>query len=220
MLHKTQGIVLSHIKYSESSIIARIYTSSFGLQSYMVNGVRSKSSKNKIALFQPLTLTDLVVYHKPHGGIQRISEIKLAYPYKAIPFDFKKITVGIFLSELLTKCLKEEEPNEDLYEFIYHSLILFDSLEEDFVHFHLQFIARLSHFLGFGTERPEDVVPFHISTEERSLLQHILTHGYDHIQSSSSTRRIVLEHLLSFYAVHIANFGTLNSMEVLREIMS
>lgn len=220
MLHKTQGIVLNHIKYSESSIIARIYTSSFGLQSYMVNGVRSKTSKNKIALFQPLTLTDLVVYHKPHAGIQRISEIKLAYPYKAIPFDFKKITVGIFLSELLTKCLKEEEPNEELYEFIYHSLILFDSLEDDYVLFHLQFMARLSHFLGFGTDRPEDVVPFHLSEEEYTLLQHLLTHGYDQAKSSTATRRMVLEHLLSFYATHIANFGTLNSVEVLREIMS
>ena len=65
MLYKTRGIALNYIRYRESSIIAKIYTEAFGIQSYIVNGVRSSKSKtNRIALFQPLTLLDMVVYHK------------------------------------------------------------------------------------------------------------------------------------------------------------
>jgi DNA repair protein RecO (recombination protein O) len=51
MLHKTRGIALSYVKYRETSIIVRIFTRQFGIQSYIVNGVRSKSAKTKIALF-------------------------------------------------------------------------------------------------------------------------------------------------------------------------
>ena len=76
MLQKTRGIALSFIKYRDTSIIAKIFTEEFGMQSYIVNGVRSKSAKTKIALFQPLTLLELVVYHNKKKEIHRISEIK------------------------------------------------------------------------------------------------------------------------------------------------
>ena len=61
MIHKTRGIVFRFTRYGETSIIVTIFTEAFGLQSYIVNGVRSKSAKNKIALYQPLTLLNLVV---------------------------------------------------------------------------------------------------------------------------------------------------------------
>ena len=77
MLYKTRGIALSYIRYKESSIIARIFTETFGMQSYIVNGIRSKNAKTKIALFQPLTILDLVVYNNKKKDINRISERKI-----------------------------------------------------------------------------------------------------------------------------------------------
>ena len=59
MLHKTRGIVINNIKYGETSIIIKIYTEVFGLQTYIENGVHNAKSKNKIALFQPLNLLDM-----------------------------------------------------------------------------------------------------------------------------------------------------------------
>ena len=49
MRYKTYGIVLSNIKYRETSIIVRILTEKFGLQTYIVNGVRSAKAKGKIS---------------------------------------------------------------------------------------------------------------------------------------------------------------------------
>ena len=62
MLHKTRGIVLHSVKYSETSLIVKTYTEAFGIQSYMVKGVRSHRSKMRPILFQPLTLLDMVVW--------------------------------------------------------------------------------------------------------------------------------------------------------------
>jgi DNA repair protein RecO (recombination protein O) len=83
MLHKTRGIGLSYLRYRESSIITKIYTEAFGIQTYIVNGVRSSKSKNnRIALFQPLTLLDMVVYHKnKEDTVHRISELKCYAPF-------------------------------------------------------------------------------------------------------------------------------------------
>ena len=63
MITKTKGIVLNYIKYGDTSIICKIYTKSFGVQSYIINGIRNSKSKN-IGLYQPLNILDLVVYNK------------------------------------------------------------------------------------------------------------------------------------------------------------
>ena len=45
MLHNTKGIVLRVTKYGDTSVIASIYTELFGLQQYIVKGVRTISKK-------------------------------------------------------------------------------------------------------------------------------------------------------------------------------
>ena len=72
MLKKTEGVVLSAIRYKESSIIVRIFSRELGLKSYIINGVRTQGAKSKAALYQPMTLLDLVVYEKEGAGLQRI----------------------------------------------------------------------------------------------------------------------------------------------------
>ena len=72
MYSQTKGIVLSSVKYSESSIICKLYTDKLGLQSYIVNGVRKK--KGGSAYYQPLNILDLTVYHKNNNQLKRIKE--------------------------------------------------------------------------------------------------------------------------------------------------
>ena len=127
MISKTKGLVLSSIKYKESSLIVRIYTEEFGLRSYIVNGVRTARGKGKAALYQPLTILDMEVYENKSKNIQRISEVKCHFPYKSIPFDVQKMTIAIFISEFLTKILRgEEDQNKGLYQFLEVSLMHFD----------------------------------------------------------------------------------------------
>jgi len=149
MLQKTRGLVLNYLRYRETSIIVKIYTEEFGVQTYIENGVRSSKGKNKIALFQPLTLLDLVVYFKDSAGIQRISEIKVNHPYSTIPFDITKSTIALFITEVLSKTLKEEAGNPRLFQFLRESLIWLDQATEGYENFHLWFLLRLSFYLGF-----------------------------------------------------------------------
>ena len=71
MITKTKGLVLHNLKYRETSLLVTIYTAEFGIASYIENGVRSAKAKHKMALFQPLTLLDLEVFHKPGRGLHR-----------------------------------------------------------------------------------------------------------------------------------------------------
>jgi|SRR5580704_13935971 DNA repair protein RecO (recombination protein O) len=128
MEYKTNGIVLRTVKYGETSLIVSMYTELFGIQSYLINGVRisSKKGPGKANLFQPAALLELVVYHQEIKNLQRIKEFKWGYLYKHLFFNVTKNLVALFMVELLQKCLKQPEANTDLYHFMEDAFIYLD----------------------------------------------------------------------------------------------
>ncbi|MCF0038528.1 DNA repair protein RecO [Dyadobacter fanqingshengii] len=230
MLHKTRGIALSYIRYRESSIIAKIYTEAFGIQTYIVNGVRSsKSRNNRIALFQPLTLLDMVVYHKnKEDTMHRISEMKCYQPFQSLPYDVVKSSLALFVTEMLGKTLKEEESNPLLFQFIEESVVYLDEAESAFENFHIHFLVQLASFLGFGIETVEDLeselknqhFPHMPDPVEKNATMQLLTGNYGLNVVLDRKRRIsILEKLLFFYKIHMEALGEIKSLEVLREVL-
>ena len=220
MLANTTGVVLRFVKYGDTSIIVTIFTSQFGLQAYIVNGVRSKSGKGKIALYQPLTLLDLVVYHKEQAAIMRIKEAKCLYPYQNISTDVRKTTIALFIEELINKTVKEEAHAAELCEFLTHSLITLDQTGSE--NFHLVFMVQLAKHLGFQPQTPGEVLGGRVMDfEEENVLKEVLDANYNStLTISNSQRRNVLDALLRFYSMHIENFGNMRSLSVLREILN
>jgi DNA repair protein RecO (recombination protein O) len=222
MLHKTRGIVFRFTKYGETSIIVNIFTEQFGLQSYIVNGVRSKSAKGKIALYQPLTLLDLVVYHKENANILRIKEVQCAYPYRSLASDVRKSTQAMFLNEILNKSVKEQSHAQELFDFLFAALVTLDNQETGYENSHLIFLLKLSRFLGFEPQLIEEVLQGRLAdAEEEKLLEQLLKADFsDHLTMTAIQRRNLLDLMLRFYATHIDNLGEIKSVQVLREVLN
>lgn len=222
MIYKTRGIVFRFTKFKETSIIVTIFTEQFGLQSYIVNGVRSKSSKNKIALYQPLTLLNLVVYHRERANIERIKEISCLHPYRTLTSDVRKSTLAMFINELLNKTVKEESHAGEIFQFICDSLIALDSLEKGYENFHLIFMLKLSRYLGFGAHNINEVIGGKVADDETGkILSELLTADYDSgPRINNIQRRNLLGLVLKFYHEHIESLGEIKSLQVLREVFS
>jgi len=221
MLHKTRGVVFRFTKYGETSIIVNIFTELFGLQSYIVNGIRSKSSKSKIALYQPLTLLDLIVYYRENANINRIKEVKCLHPYQSIPMDMKKSAAAIFINEVINKTIKEESHAKELCNFMIDSFITLDVMTVKVENFHLIFLLKLSRLLGFGAHNTNEVMgPRATDMETELILSELIKSEYsDLIRMSNTQRRDILELLLKFYSDHIESLGEMRSVQVLREVM-
>lgn len=226
MLHKTKGIALSYIKFKESSIIARIFTEAFGMQSYIVNSVRSKNAKSKIALFQPLTILDLVVYHKKRKEINRISEIRCHYNSQTIPYNIKKTSIGLFLTELLNQALYEEGENGQLFDFIRESILIFDGMSENYENFHLQFMMLLARYLGIKPESARSMLKdvghpkiYDIVFTEK--VEFFIQSSYHHHQKlGKSTRNEILLLIIDYYRFHYDSIREFKSIQVLKEVLS
>jgi DNA repair protein RecO (recombination protein O) len=228
MLNKTKGIVINYMKYRESSILVTIYTAELGISSYVENGVRSAKAKHKIALFQPLTLLDLEVYHKPGKGLHRISEAKCYYPYRKIPFDIAFSSIALFLTEVLGKVLKEEEANPVLFAFLEESFQLLDQAVGHMENFHLQFLWRLSEFLGFHAglvgefldQLREAGVPGMGDLDPKAVQDLFDSEYGEAVSINRAQRAAILRALIYYYGLHMESFGELKSLQVLQEVMS
>ena len=244
-IHHTKGIVLRTVKYGETSVIVTIYTELFGIQSYIVNGVRSSSKKGsgKANMFQPAAILDMQVYHNDLKNLQRIKEFRWAFIYQHIFFDVVKNAAALFMVELLQKTLKQPESNPDLYHFIEDAFLhLDDAKGQAIANFPLFFALHLATIYGF---RLNDDYTEHTPyldlqegefTSEHPVHPHFLGIPYSYITSqllkvmqpqelneiplNQETRRILLQGYQNFYALHVPDFGTLKTLPVLQEVLS
>lgn len=241
MLHKTRGIIFRATDYGESSVIVQIFTEKFGLQSYIINGAKKPKAKIGRNMLQPLHLLDLVVYHKNTGSVQRISELKNAPVLLSIPYDVIKSCIAIFLNEVLYKAIKQQSPDENLFDFIFSAIEWLDHQTESVANFHLVFLTRLTRYLGFYPDRymagnadyfdikngqftrfkPESVS--YLSPPHTDNFRLVLQTGFEDmhlLKLSNDERRYLVQKLLEYYAMHIEGFGNIKSADVLEEVLA
>lgn len=244
MLHKTRGVVLRAVRYGETSLVATIFTETFGVQSYMVKGVRRESVRSLVraAHFQPATLLDLVVTHHGRSGLQHIRECRWSCLLTVIGRDIRKQSVALFMVELLLKCLRQPEPQPELFAFTEESLLALETGGQGFAaNFPIHFSIRLARLMGFHLEegyhedRPyldllEGVFladpprhPHAADTESGRLMDLFIrcpdaTAAQD-IPLDRETRRRLLDHCILFLSLHVTEFGTLRSLPVLQELL-
>ncbi|MFM7217055.1 MAG: DNA repair protein RecO [Bacteroidota bacterium] len=241
MLQKTKGIILHTTDYSETSLVVKAFTEDFGLQSYLINGVRKKNARVKSGLFQPLSQVELVAYHKEGGGLQRISEVRSRIQYASIPFDPVKSSMALFLNEMLFRSLKEGDGDAGLYGFISNALELLDLQSSVNSTFHFSFLIGLTRHLGFQPNGfysdstsyfdllegrfvgSVPVQPHYLDQEESRWLDQLLKSplGGDNLPAmDSNLKRKLLERIIEYFRLHVAGFGEVRSHKVLEEVWS
>ncbi|MET1258736.1 MAG: DNA repair protein RecO [Flavobacteriaceae bacterium] len=155
----TKAIVLSSLKYGDTSLIVKAFTVSDGLKSYLLKGVlTSKRGKLKAAQFMPLTQLELVATHKNKGTLERIREAKVINPYTSLHTQIEKNSIVLFVAELLVNSIQEQEQDESLYHYLEYALFWLDN-HDAVANFHILFLLNLSKYLGFypdtsGIENP------------------------------------------------------------------
>lgn len=244
MVHTTKGIVLRTVAYGETSVIVLLYTELFGLQSYIVNGIRSsKKSNTKANLFQPASILEMEVYHNEFKNLQRIKDARWHYIYQEVFSNIPKNTVALFITELIQKVIRQPEPNPDLYNFMEDAYLQLDQADKKVsANFPLYFALHFTGFFGFSIREDNDPSkkildlqegefvkdppphPHYLEEPASSTLSHLLKvmqpGELRDLALNASERRQLLDATLHFYALHINDFGTMKSLPILKEILS
>jgi DNA repair protein RecO (recombination protein O) len=237
MLTKNNSIVLSKIKYRDYDLIVKCYTQERGVVSYILRGVlKSKRGQTKTVYFQALSQLQLEENFKPNQSLHSIKEVKLSYIYKSLHTNIYKSAIVLFLSEILSNVLKEEEKNEDLFNYIITAFQYLDS-EDSFSNFHLLFLLKLTRYLGIQPENLKDNYPYFnlesgifessnhgiysVSGENLTLLKRLLGTNFDALDTikiNANQRQEFLNMLLYYFELHLGSFKKPKSLQVLNEV--
>ncbi|XLS28940.1 DNA repair protein RecO [Flavobacteriaceae bacterium M23B6Z8] len=238
MIVATRAIVISALKYGDSSLIVKCLTASAGMRSYLLKGVRnSRKGKLKAAYFQPLTQLEIVANHKDKGTLETIREAKISYPYQSLHTDIRKNAMAFFLAEVLSVSIYEEEDTKMMFHFVEAALQWLD-LHDEVSNFHIAFLIMLTRYLGFYPDDTYQDLPFFdleqgaftniptstvISDENLVAFKSFLGIIFDDIPLIKLTRTgraDLLKILITYFELHLQGFKKPKSIVVLNEVFN
>ncbi len=244
MIQTTQGIVLRSIKYGETSLVSTLFTRIYGVQTYLVQGIRTmaKGRTSRAGLLQPATLLDIVVYHKSGKSLQRIREFSPLYIYNQLQESIIRNSVALFSVELLFRLLPQEAPAPELFDFTVDYFKQLDKLPAQAVaNFPLFFLIQCSRYLGYelqGAYTPETpyldlaggsftaqppALGSTLTDEDIQALNRLLgTRRFEALQDTemnAAMRTRLMEWYLQFLHRHTEHMGPMKSLEVLQAIL-
>lgn len=238
---KGRGIIIRSVMYGDNGLIVTVLSRSNGLMTFFVKGVFSKNSKFRPALLQCMNIVDFVVAGRTtEGKMAYLKELSIAHLFKEIPFDMTKSSVVFYLCDIVSASIIENEPNEQLYDFVEQTLMWLDLVDTNYNNLPVFFTLELSRYLGFypntsnyapgsifdmvnGCFKPYS--PDHPNYLDAETSQALNTLSRTPIAELSrltfnnAQRRHLLDGLLAYYKIHIAGFREIKSHEVLRQIL-
>ena len=240
MLHKTEGIVLGSSKYSDRYSIVVIFTRKFGTVSYLLPLSYSKKAKIKASLFFPLSILNLEVEHMPLREVHRLKDAERQIPLYNVCNNMMKISIAFFLSEFLIRVLRESESNELTFDYIKNSIEIFEVADKGVANFHIAFIIGLTRYIGifpnwentnnygyFDLLNSEFIknAPSHshyLNRMQSSYLFYLQRINFENMhlfRLSRENRNIILDYLIEYYRLHLYEFPSLKSLEILRDMV-
>ena len=242
-MYNTRGIVLRSVKYGESSLITTLFTDVYGIQSFMMQGVRtSKPGKNKTPMLQPAMLLEIVLNYQPLKTLQRMKECQPAYLYQTVHADIIKNSVALFSVEILFRLLPEHAPQPDLFDFVFDYFVMLDkATQHQSANYALYFTIMVSRHMGFEltgdyspatlylnlqeggyTPHPPAAAPF-MTDEEGAVLSRVLRandyEGLEKVSMNAAMRARLLQWYISFLQAHTQHMGNIKSLAVLQAIL-
>lgn len=242
MLVKCKAIVVKCIDYSETSVVLKCFTDVYGMQSYLINGVRKNKGSIRPSQLLPLTLLELEAYHQQNKNLQRIKELKCAPLLSELHFSMTKSAIGLFIAEVLNRSIKEEnQPDEALFQFLYTTIQIVDMEQERLANFPVYFLVQFSRYLGFYPRYEvegsatvafdfkegefvfyDDKSPFQLDLAVSNLLVEFLQSDYQSqklMLIHGKHRKQLLQGLILYFNEHLNGFSSMRSHEILAEVL-
>lgn len=236
MLITTNGIVLHSTKYSDTSLIVKIFTEKQGTQSFIVKGAFSKKGKIRASLFSTLALVSITYDDHNKSNLKFIKEISKYDLQAELCFDPVRSSILLFYNEILYKLLFDAGEDVVLFHFLEEEITKTADIEELTADLPLRFLIRLSIVLGFFPENNHSSQDCHFSLsdgrfqsffiderndlpEAESLYLSQLMLGDTSTVANRSLRNSLLRYLIQYYIIHNEQIREIESVEILSAVL-
>jgi DNA repair protein RecO (recombination protein O) len=159
---KSLAIVLRLIEFSETSVVATLFTEDFGKISALAKGARRPKGPFESAL-DLLAVCRIVFLHKSSDALDLLTEAKLERRFRAATRSLSHLYAGYYVAELLQDLTDEGDPHPQLFRAANQTLIELDDgcdIAPTVLRFEMIALHELGHLpsfdqcVGCGDELP------------------------------------------------------------------
>ncbi len=172
-------------------------------------------------------------------SLNYLKEARLSRHNTAIAGDVRKSSLALFISEVVSKTIREEEKNTAVFDFLEQTIESLEQMNDGFSVFHLQFLINFSSYLGFKPHnnhsenntifdlqegRFQDFFPNHpyyLAGAEALTFSGFLEATTDQRpmpELSLTAKFKMLTAMLDYYHMHLTGMGQIRSLGILREV--
>lgn len=241
MVETLHGIVLNVVKYNDRNNIARIYTRERGMTAFLVPQGNTQAARRRRALFMPLSCIAFEARLTPQRDIGSLHGTRRTSVPISITSDPVKTAIALFLGELLTRVIVEQERNEPLYDFIEAGVNLLENTSRGIANFHICFLFHLGRFIGIQPDTASYAPGRHFDMDEGTFVNtvprghhslppeearviHLLdrmTFANMHLfRFNHHERNAMLDTILAYYRLHHSALGAMRSHDVLKQLFA
>lgn len=229
MKQSDNAIFLHRINYSETSLIATFYTQAHGLQKFMFQGGKKKST----SLF-PLSVCEITFYKRPDSELGKLTE---AHPSEMLIELFSnpmKVTLAFFMADVIKQCLHTDQSDPQLFHFLTRSILALDAAE-DVSSFSTEFLIGFSEQLGIEPQiQDKNCTYFHLQDGDFSDFERLgelvatgsgvqfiqtILRGAKSNSESKQTKKEAFEIMLNYFKLHIPRFNVDQSLGIIQDVL-
>lgn len=161
---KSLAIVLRLVEFSETSVIATLFTEDFGKISALAKGARRPKGPFEAAL-DLLAVCRIVFLHKSSDALDLLTEAKLERRFRAATRSLSHLYAGYYVAELLQDLTDDGDPHPQLFQAANQTLIELDDacdVATTVLRFEMIALHEVGHLpsfdrcVGCGDELPEE----------------------------------------------------------------
>lgn len=231
-------IVLQVSAYNDKYSIVQAYSRLHGRVAFMLP-LRSSRGGLRRSLFSPFNIVETEGEYREAREVQRVTEARAFVLLEHIHFDAVKLSLALFLAEVVIRSVREREANVPLFDFLAHAIQLLDKMEEGAANFHLCFMIQLSAYLGFYPNMDNyqrgDCFDLEsgtfvtngakhgqrLSARESANFVQLMRMNFNNLHRfrySRDERNAIVDAMAHYYKVHVAGFGDMRSLDVLKTL--
>ena len=210
-------IVLGYTRLGDGNLVVHTLSREHGRRGFIA---RPGKSGGKMSLYLPLNLLEAEIVPSSKSNLWTARKVSAMHPLIGIRNNLYKNTMTLFMSETLTRVLRDGTMEDGLFEWLERCILTLDAMEGDFSNYHIRFLLDLCGALGFRPS-PGDMLPF--STARTDALVRFLESSFTEsmmIPLTGAERNSISEDFVRYLGFHTDTDINIRSLKVLRELYS
>ena len=220
-----EGIFLFRTTYSETSLIVTFYTRSSGLKKCIFKGGKKKAH----SLF-PLSICEITYFERNDSDLATLVESNPAMNTE-FQFDPIRSSVAFFIAEVVRKCIETHEPDSEMYAFLKNTVVRLET-SESISTLPIEFLLGFAKVLGIqpiimGSNPAFNYADGTIGENKGSIGSegpevHIIVGALQGLELNYSKmdKSNALKAIIDYFAYHIPRMEKLDSLEIVKEVIS